>query len=271
MKFRVKIASISVAAVLIAACHGEATLVPRTNIPIVSLILTRDSLRGVLPELHALLANTGTPTEVEYIDAEQFIMRRAADGAVFDWSTEPVPSGQYIPFGGNYVLAESTTTRGLGRRDLVPGESYTLDITLADRVIHGAVTIPARPQPRITERSDGRRVVVWPKIDAAGLYMLEIESDFARTQATTDTFYVLHDDLPVETLPAESHLTITAMDSNWVHYQSNPTAVSAGLEGAYGVFGASSTTTIIIPRKSEPVSSTRTSFPTLESNLTPPS
>jgi hypothetical protein len=73
------------------------------------------------------------------------------------------------------------------------GETYSLEVVLDGRLITGRATIPMRPQPVLVERGDGHREVQWPRIAAAGMYALEVDSDIIREHATRDTFYL---DLP---------------------------------------------------------------------------
>lgn len=210
----------------------------------VYLILTPDSLLSPIPELRALVANTGTPVEVEYLNAEPFTMRRMSDGALFNWyATSPIGTGN--PVGGNYALANGPSAAGLGRIDLKAGETYTLELTVDGRIITGRTTIPDHPQPRLVVLPDKSRMVVWPRVASAGAYGLEISSDAAHTQTTTDTFYVLHDDFFPNN--PESNVVVIAMDSNWARYRYDSTVMSKGLKGAYGVFGAMSRTTLALP------------------------
>jgi hypothetical protein len=231
------------AAVVLCACHPDAPLVVRTDTPMVYLILTPDSLESPIPELRALVANTGTPMSLEYVTPDRFTMRRKFDGSSFDWQAT-TPIGTDTPFGGNYALAESASVAGLGRRDLKAGQTYTLEIALGDRVIIGQATIPEHPRPRLVVLTNGSRMVVWPKVAAAAAYGLEIDTDIAHTQTTADTFYLLHDDFPAG---PESRIVVTAMDSNWARYRGDSTATREGLTGAYGVFGAMSRTALALP------------------------
>ena len=233
-------------------CAPESPIIVRTDEPMVYVILTPDSLISPLPELHGLLANTGTPVTVEYLTADRFVMRRVSDGAIFDWQLDTSPQPSSVPFGGNYVLAESANSRGLGRRDLEAGERYTLEVSISDRTITGRVTIPSHPAPHLVVKSNGVRVVEWPRIAAAGEYRLDIESEFPRNYATRDTFFVLKDAPPGGQWPAHPQFSITAIDTNWYRYSRDNTAVRAGVQGGFGVFGAMSASSIEIPRPGSP-------------------
>jgi hypothetical protein len=232
-------------ATVLGGCTAD-VLVPHTNEPMVYLVLTPDSLTGLQMELRAVLATTATPVRVEYRSADSFIMRRASDGALFDWREDATASAVYTPFGGNFVLAESASTLGLGRDALTPGETYTLTISSLGRTITGRATIPARPQPVVIEGPD-RRVVEWPRAAAAAMYLVETDSELRELQhVIVDTFFVLPDDRP-ETPGVPQRFRITAVDSNWFRFMRDTSTVSAGLEGAYGLFGATSRTVIDLP------------------------
>jgi hypothetical protein len=233
---------------LTAGCNTDLPHAVRSEEPIINLVLTPDSVEGTFETgLHALLATTATPAELEFRSADRFVMRRATDGALFDWREDPNPRGTNGSFfiGGNYVLAESAGPAGLGRRDLAAGETYTLEVSTFGRLITGRVTIPARPQPRLVERSDGHRVVEWRRVTAAGEYDLVVDTDFIREHTTIDTFYVLRDDAP----RPEAHFRITAKDTNLVNYLRDAAVLRVGVQGAYGVFGAMSSAVIDLPPK----------------------
>jgi hypothetical protein len=198
-------------------------------------------------ELRAVLATTATPVRVEYRSADAFVMRRASDGALFDWREDATASAVYTPFGGNFVLAESASTVGLGRNALTPGETYTLEVRSIGRTITGRTTIPARPQPVVIERPDRTRVVEWPRVATAAMYLVDTESELREFQhEIVDTFFVLPDDRP-ETPGVPQRFRITAVDSNWFRFMRDSSTVAAGLEGAYGLFGAMSRTVTNLP------------------------
>lgn len=242
-----------VASVVLAAfaigCAGEVTSVMRSEEPMFVLVLDPDTVRarsdsilGRRPDLRALLATSGTPLAVEFRSAERFDMRRDADGALFDWREDPQPDGLFLPIVGNYVLAESASAQGLGRRDLRAGESYTLEILTGGRTIVGRTTIPAHPSARLVERGDGSRVVEWSRDATVGGYLVHAETDKEPEHLTTDTFYVLREDLPAALLPATPRFRVTAVDSNWYRFLMDSSSHAAGIDGARGVFGARSGT-----------------------------
>jgi hypothetical protein len=229
----------------VCACHAEVPVAVTTDVPMVYLLLTPDSLDGLFPELRAVVANIGGPglVPIDYLTADRFTMRRKSDGIAFNWYAVPA-MGIYAPSGGNYALAESASAAGLGRTDLAAGETYTLEIPVGDSVITGEATIPEHPQPRLVELTDGAQMVVWPAAGAAAGYQLHVISPEEYVPFTADTFYLLRGVFPVG---PGSRIVLTAMDSNWARYFRDNTAKSAGLTGAYGVFGAMSRTTLILP------------------------
>lgn len=234
-------------AIALLACAGEGPFTVHAEEPMLVLILSPDSQSAITSQLRALLTTTGTPFEVEFRSAERFEMRRASDGAVFDWQETAVPAGQFTPSAGNFVLAESASTRGLGRVDLRAGERYTLDVLTVGRSIVGETSIPMRPRPQLVERSDGTRMVEWPRDARVGGYAVFAETDDGPERVTKDTFYVLREDVRRGLLPPSPKVRITAMDPNWYRYLSDSTARVAGIEGARGVFGAKSTAEIDVP------------------------
>jgi hypothetical protein len=245
-------AVVTVAISAAVACGDARALSPRTDEPMLYVVLTPDSL--VAPEtlLTALLATTATPEHVEFRSAEQFVMRRAVDGAVFDWHGVPPddigPDGRprYVPLGGNYALSEQATSNGLGRADLRPGETYLLDVSTGGRLLLGSTTIPERPAPAIQD-GGATRTVVWPRAKGAAMYLLQIDTDTYRDVVVTDTSYVLREDLAPASVPEIPHFRITAVDSNWARYMSDSSVAAAGISGGYGLVGAMVSAEIPIP------------------------
>lgn len=236
----------------LSACEPSAPLARRTSEPILTLVLTPDTLVPPDSQITALLATTGTPLLAEYRVAEQFRMTRVRDGAMFDWRLLPTRKGPpellrgSVPFGGNYGLAEEPRSGLLGRRDLLPGDSYELDVASGGRIIRGAVTIPARPQLVLIATSGTRRVL-WPRVPGAELYVLSIETDVLGSVTTRDTQYVLREDREPSGPASPAFVRVTALDPNWARFMSDSSITSAGVTGAYGVFGAVTTASIMIP------------------------
>jgi len=201
-----------------------------------------------------VVATTATPLQLEYRSVERFLMSRGSDGMRFAWraiaATQTTPDGRPLttPIGGNYMLSERAGTDGLGRFDLVPGESYALDILTLGQRVTGSVNIPERPVPRLAERG-GRRFVEWSRSRGAAKYLLQVDTDVQGTATVSDTFYALRDDLESGALPARPRIRITAVDSNWWRYVSDSTVTTAGVSGAYGLFGALVSAELDLPRR----------------------
>jgi hypothetical protein len=138
------------------------------------------------------------------------------------------------------VLAESASVRGLGRRDLRDGETYTIEVMSLGRLITGRVTIPHRAELRLVENPDGTRVVVWPRIASAAAYVAEFGFSVFPVP-TPDTTYVL------PPYSGDATFQVTVVDPNWLAYIRDHRTLVAGLQGGYGVFGAANRTTIALP------------------------
>jgi hypothetical protein len=229
---------------------AEQPLVVRTDEPMLLVVLTPDTLSEADTLVAALLGTTGTPLSFEYRVAEHFSMRRASDDAPFVWREIDIRGGDgpsYFPRGPNYGLAPAASAAGLGRADLVPGETYALEVATSGRVITGSTTIPARPRLVVRQRTDGRRVVEWQRDPGVGLYVVNADTDRVPNQETADTFFVLRDDMPDDLLPAQPRFRITASDTSRARYLVKPEVTSAGLVGAYGLFGAMIGASIDLP------------------------
>ncbi len=238
----------------LAACDADKALMTRTDEPMVYVVLTPDAPAQPETALTAVVATTATPLQLEYRSAERFLMSRSSDGMQFAWravaATQTTPDGRPLttPIGGNYMLSERAGADGLGRLDLTPGVSYSLDVLTLGRRVTGAVTIPERPVPTLVERG-GKRFVEWSRSRGAARYLLQVDTDGQGTATVNDTFYVLRDDLEPAALPARPRIRITAVDSNWWLYISDSTVTTAGLSGAYGLFGALVSAELDLPRR----------------------
>jgi hypothetical protein len=244
----------SVSAVLcLVSCDAGAPLIARSEEPMLYVILTPDTLTPPGTALTALLATTGKPVSLELRSAEQFIMRRTSDGGRFAWrEVETTAAGRdgrplYTPSGGNYLLPEHAGADGLGRENLSPGATYTIEVETLGRLLTGSVAMPARPVPSLIQDGEHRRVV-WPRVSGAALYLLQIDTDDQRNVTVRDTFYVLHDDLDALSLPLTPRFRVTAVDSNWARFTGDSTVTSAGIRGGYGLFGAFVSAELELPR-----------------------
>lgn len=212
------------------------------------LVLSADAAPRLPQPLTALLLTTGTLGRVEYRDASEFAMRRVADDRPFDWQPVPaslLPPPEVVPGQGNWVLAESASTRGLGRTDLAPGISYSLRVVTNGRVISGTVTIPGRPAPALVQASG--RSLVWPRVAGAAEYVVTSETEQRRESVTRDTVFPLREDADPFGRPPNPRASVTAIDPNLSAFRRDSTRVRAGLSDGFGVFGAMTTTEIAIP------------------------
>lgn len=235
---------IGLAATLLAGCGTDDVVVPRSDEPAVYLVLTRDSLVPADPSniddarLTAVVATTGVPWAFEFRQAESFVMRRASDGSAFAWSplaaTGPMDLTRpyAMPLRGNYVLEETPTAAGLGRRDLRPGVRYTLSVSTGGRVITGQAVLPDRPQPVFVDHPT-QPMVSWPRAAGAAMYVVSYGYR-VWDRASADTFYVL----PRLEGSQPTHVRVMAVDENWAAFYRDQTLMSAGITGGNGLFGA---------------------------------
>jgi hypothetical protein len=231
------------------ACDPGASLYSRTNDPMVVLILSRSGSLLFDVQLSAVFATTGVPTHVEFVSAESFETFRTSDNARFDWKevVPPPPAGGGLPFrptSGNYVLEDNSTSNGLGRADLQPGETYRLSIQHSGRTIEGTTRMPDLPQPRVVQTPEGLRVV-WRKLDGVPLYLVlgaTVKPAVAfNQQLTSDTVAV-----PILIGDLASSVRVIALDSNYARYLSDTLSTQSGVVGARGVFGSMSSMEVVV-------------------------
>lgn len=241
-------------ALLSGACAWDEPLVPASEEPFVYLVL---NLRPVSrydsswePRQLALLLTVGSPLEaMEYRSAQRFEMRRASDGARFDWRAYPIlesTTGLEEKFDlgyANYYLPDSATVAGLGAADLRSGETYELEIETEGVVIRGRVMIPAAFNATVEVR-DGKRIVSWPHVAGAGGYIVGAYP-YSR-EAQRDTFYVVPADSP------PGHLGIVAVDPNLYRFMTDENLGRSGIDAGFGVIGAISSTSVQLPPQPSP-------------------
>lgn len=199
-----------------------------------------------------MLLTTGTPLSSPFREAQLFELYRLPDSAKYSWTKNPdAPSADPVGFRGtslafgNYILAEQSGSGTLGRRDLTLGASYSLHVLTDGRTIRGHAILPMAPDPRIVLR-DGRRMAIWSAAAGAAAYLVDADTETAGPRMTIDTVFELRYDRGTAT-PGEPELRLTAIDANLFRYVTDMSAVSAGLTGAFGVFGATVTTRIPMP------------------------
>ncbi|HET7585599.1 MAG TPA: hypothetical protein VFK13_11865 [Gemmatimonadaceae bacterium] len=250
----------------LAACGQDLPTLPFNPDPLVYLALSPapDPSRP----MHALLATMGTPVHSEYRDAELFEMKRASDGAMFAWRTLPVSGTVPISFLGtladsipaNFVLDDEHDPGLLGRGDIVPGKTYTLDITTDGVTIHGETTVPAQVVPAI-DTAAGDTVVHWGAAAGAAGYEVTgsvpagigVSEIFA---ITTDTIVTIHAPfiLGGATVPPDAVETIrvVALDANLFRYVSDQTVTRAGIDAGFGAFGSFTEALLTRPIAADP-------------------
>lgn len=217
---------------------GDDIVFPEDEEPFVYLVLNEIIGPTGEPVQPAFLLTLVSPDSARYLTADRFEMRRVSDGARYDWRNEslfslvPFDQGTSVQlFEGNYLLRDSTTSRGLGRRALEPGGTYELRVEAAGRVIRGRVTIPDTFGISLVERDDGDVVAVWPDVEGAAGYSVE---------GTGDEIFrpVFQADTTWDVRPGTLSLTVRAADPHAFRYLTDDDARRAGVEGALGVFGA---------------------------------
>jgi hypothetical protein len=185
---------------------------------------------------HALLLSLIPDETVEFRSAVRFAMEDGR-GRRFGWAglartgavaREPGPDSMHP----NWVLPE-TPWAGLGADHLEPGESYTLQLDTGGRAVWGAVTMPGPTAAWITGTGD---VLVWGSVVGAAGYRVIIDDE---TLLVTDSVLALSAGQQQAT-----RIIVDALDSNAWAYHSDPGVGAAGLQGAFGVFGAMTRDTV---------------------------
>ncbi|HEX7051876.1 MAG TPA: hypothetical protein VF188_16840 [Longimicrobiales bacterium] len=241
---------LGLAALAAAACAGDTVVVPESDAPFLYLVLNRRSLSQYdsifEPHQLALLLTLGSTLEPSpYRTAERFEMRRASDGARFDWRIYPdlildpgtASSVQLIY--GNYHLPDTSGPAGLGADSVLPGETYTLEIDTEGVALRGEATVPAHFAVSVRVR-DGQRIVEWPHVAGAAGYFVGAYPYSPELQ--TDTFYVIPADAP-----GGQPMLVTAVDANLYRYIADDELGRAGIDAGFGVFGGVSVASTTVP------------------------
>lgn len=230
------LAAVLLLAAAVPACSTEITF-PENRQPFLYMMLNEVAPAGggtvVQP---ALLLRQIRADSAVFLEAESFEMRRASDGALFDWRNERLFGfSPFVDLGGidvqegNYLLSDSTTDRGLGRTGLEPGATYDLRIDTGDGEITGTVTVPDTFSITITGEGDDRRAV-WPDVDGAGGYSVSRAGEDGGVRLQRDTTAPLP--------PGTASVTVRAVDPQAFGFLVDPNARRAGIEGGLGVLGA---------------------------------
>lgn len=218
---------------LAAAGCGEEIVFPENRQPFVYLVLNHTMAPAGEPIQPAFVLTVWRADSVSYLSAERFEMRRASDGALFDWRNESLFSadptfnlGQAVrPSRANYLLADSATGRGLGLRDLAPGTTYDLLVDTGEEVIRGRATIP----DTFRVAFPGGRRIAWSRAEGAAGYRLELTGD--EVFFTRDTVFTVPDDVTAD------FLRLHALGPHVFAYLTDDDRRRAGLNIGTGVFG----------------------------------
>lgn len=185
---------------------------------------------------HAMLLSLTPDQTVEFRSAVRFAMEDGR-GRRFGWTDlartgsvvrEPGPDSMHP----NWVLPE-TPWAGLGADHLEPGESYTLHVDTEGRAVLGATTMPGPIAARITGTGD---VLAWGSVIGAAGYRVTIDDE---TLFVTDSVIALS-----AARQQATRIIVDALDPNaWAHH-TNPKVGTAGVQGAFGVFGAMTRDTV---------------------------
>lgn len=232
---------------LTAGCGTDDVIAPESDEPFLFLVLNWRTLSNYDLETfsqHALLVTAGSPSEhPRYRSAQRFEMRRASDGAPFDWRAhtglDPEAAGSidFIELNwANYYLPEESSGNGLAYGDLEPGETYELEIETEGVTLRGRATMPESFTVSVLVQ-DGRRIAVWPRVRGAGGYIVGVEGELQ-----ADTSYVIPADVP-----AAARLEVRAVDENLYRYLADERVGRSGIDRGYGVFGAVVFASVTVP------------------------
>jgi len=235
----------SIALLLAAGC--EDPQLPVRDEPLIYVVLNQRAQAGSPPGQYGFVLETGSIAEPRYRDADRFTMQRQRDGKPFLWRptgrTGPT-SGDYAGMGmnlGNYYLPDSPSSDGrLGADSIASGERYELTVETRGQVLRGAVTVPGTAVLSAAAVPGGTRVS-WPRVAGAGGYSVEARGlTTAALQSDTAFVFSRQGSSPVT-------VTVKALDPQLFAFQTDERLERAGLEQGYGVFGAITTASIIIP------------------------
>lgn len=221
------------------ACDASSRLVQTTNDPVVIVTLAVDAPFPAPAAQTAIVANTSSPRDYDFRDAEEFRMTRAADEMRFGWVSTVPTTGSAFVVRGNYGLPADRVADALGARDLIPGDRIRLRVVTQGRIVTGELTLPERPA--VQSRRIGDSVLVfWRRAPGAAAYRFGLLNLFS-----SDTSYMTES----RGTTAET-IFVTAVDSALYKYLRDSTVKQSGITGALGVFGSSVTTTYVIPASS---------------------
>lgn len=228
-------AALLVVALASTGCAGDPVDTPPPEGPFLYLVLGERSVDvsradSAARRQHAMLLSLTPEQTVEFRSALRFAMEDGR-GRRFGWEglprtgavvREPGPDSLHP----NWVLPE-TPWAGLGAGHLEPGESYTLHLDTEGRAVWGATTMPGPIAAWVTGTGD---VLVWGSVEGAAGYRVMIDDE---TLLVTDSVMALSAGQQQAT-----RIIVEALDPNAWAYHTDPRVGAAGLQGAFGVFGA---------------------------------
>lgn len=219
-------------------CAGD-PVGPR-GAPVLYVLLNPSAPPASVDARRAYVLRTRTAALLEYAEAERFEMRRASDGARFDWRSlglrGATPDPNRLPLDeANYELPERGGARGLGFADLEAGESYTLEVRLGGTTVRGAVRAPDSFDLRLEAIGDSGLLASWPRVMGAEGYFVRSGRGTAYTRDTSFRF-------DRRAVPGE-RVTVQALDPNAWRYLRADSVLRAGLDAGMGLFGALSEAT----------------------------
>lgn len=203
--------------------------------------------------LSGFLLTTGSPIKTTYRHAERFQVIQSGGTAVLNW-TERFPSGQANPIGyrgtptseANYFVPTASVALQTDRTALLSRTGYDLSVQTEGTLVTGHTVIPDQPAPN-TLTIGGHLVVTWRPVEGAAGYFAESDTEQFPGVLTRDTAYTLNYDRGVDTGPRAPEFRLIAMDANLYLYLSDTLTTSAGVVGAFGVFGSASSARILLP------------------------
>lgn len=246
----------TIAALSLSGCTTDAPLYGSSDEPIVILVLSTGPSRGsggpADSSLYALVATVGSPISGSYRSVQRFEMRRRSDSLLFDWRiTDRVGP---IDFAEAYLTPRSEWNASLpwvgasgrlGRGDLAPNQTYDLIVETNGRQVFGSARIPAAPDVSVIRDSAGL-LVTWPDVAGAAIFSVASDTEFSSFLVSTSPFRLPMGGDPASR-PSPAWVRVSSVDSSLVAYSMNAEVLSSGLVGAYGLFGAFSVDSALVP------------------------
>jgi hypothetical protein len=223
-------------------CTADPVVIPQSDEIFAAVVISPDAAAPSATKLSAFLLRAGTPLRSPYLVATRFEMRRASDGALFDWRTVAQPDtavgngSEFLRYSqGNYELPRVGFGGLLGRQDIRPGDTYNLLIEVDGRLLTGVVTVPGMPailrSPALTIADS----VVWRSATGAVGYSIVTQDFFPLSDFTVDTVYRFSSRLDNT---SSKGTTVRAYEAQLFSYLTDRHVGRAGLSAGLGVFGA---------------------------------